>query len=96
MSLTIRFYEILNGVVELKYVKNNFYLTEEKYNIFLREVKVAKSVNVKKKTVHYRQFKRFDIVNITSEKKLIVLIRIVELHSLPINKWSNCTWTDKR
>jgi hypothetical protein len=31
---------------------NIFYLTDEKYNIFLRELKVAKSVNVKK-TVHY-------------------------------------------
>jgi hypothetical protein len=48
MSLTIRFYEILNGVMELKNNKNIFYLTEEKYNIYLREVKVAKYVNVKK------------------------------------------------
>jgi hypothetical protein len=48
MSLTIRFYEILNGIVELKNNKNNFYLTEEKYNISLREVKIAKSVYVKK------------------------------------------------
>jgi phosphopantetheine adenylyltransferase len=48
MSLIIRFYEILYAVVELKNNKNNLYLTEEKYNIFLREVKVAKSVNVNK------------------------------------------------
>jgi hypothetical protein len=48
ISLTIRFYEILNGVVKLKNNKNNFYYSEEKYNILLREVKVTKSVNVKK------------------------------------------------
>jgi hypothetical protein len=69
MSLIIRFYEILNGVVELKNDKNNFYLTEEKYNIFLSKVKVAKSVNMKK-IVHYRRLRRFDIVNIAGEKKL--------------------------
>jgi hypothetical protein len=34
--------------VELKNDKNNFYLTNEKYNIFLSEVKEAKSVSVKK------------------------------------------------
>jgi hypothetical protein len=58
--------------VELKNNKNNFYLTEEKY-ISLREVKVTKSVNVKK-TVYYRRLERFDIVNITGEKKLIFLM----------------------
>jgi hypothetical protein len=52
MSFKIRFYEILNGVVELKNDKNNFYLTEEKYNIFLSEFKKAKSVSMKK-TVHH-------------------------------------------
>jgi hypothetical protein len=53
--------------VELKNDKNNFYLTDEKYNIFISEVKEAKSVSVKK-TVHFRRLKRFDIVNITGEK----------------------------
>jgi hypothetical protein len=46
MSFKIRFYEILNGVVELKNDKNNFYLTDEKYNIFLSKVKEAKSIRV--------------------------------------------------
>jgi hypothetical protein len=73
MSFKIRFYEILNGIVELKNDKNNFYLIDEKYNIFLSEVKEAKSVSVKK-TVHYRRLKRFDIVNIAGEEKLIVPI----------------------
>jgi topoisomerase IA-like protein len=63
MSLTIRFYEILNDVVELKDNKNYFYLTEKKYNISLREVKVAKSVNVKKNSSLSTTY-RFDIVNL--------------------------------
>lgn len=47
ISFKLRFYQIVNGIVELK-GKNSFYLTKEKYNVFiLSEVKEAKSVNVK-------------------------------------------------
>jgi hypothetical protein len=53
--------------------KNNFYLTEEKYNIFLREVKVAKTVNVKKQFT-IGDLIWFNIVNITGEKKLIIMM----------------------
>jgi hypothetical protein len=50
---------------------NNFYLTSERYNYLLNEVKVAKSVKGKQ-TVHYRRLKRYDILNIGSEEKLTV------------------------
>jgi len=50
---------------------NNFHLTSERYNSLLNEVKVAKSVKGKQ-TVHYRQLKRYDILNIGGEEKLPV------------------------
>lgn len=71
MSLKIRFYELLNGVVEAKNNKNTLYITNEKYNVLLNEVKESKLVKVKK-SIHYRRLKRFDIVNIGGEEKLIV------------------------
>jgi predicted type IV restriction endonuclease len=49
--------------------KDNFYLTSERYNYLLNEVKVAKSVKGKQ-TVHYRRFKRYDILNIGGEENL--------------------------
>lgn len=70
MSLKIRFYELLNGVVEAKNNKNTLYITSEKYNVLLNEVKESKLVKVKK-SIHYRRLKRFDIVNIGGEEKLI-------------------------
>lgn len=53
MSLQIRFYELLNGVVEAKNNKNTLYITNEKYNVLLNEVKESKLVKVKK-SIHYR------------------------------------------
>jgi uncharacterized protein YqgV (UPF0045/DUF77 family) len=50
---------------------NNFYLTSERYNYLLNEVKVAKSVKGKQ-TVYYRRLKLFDILNIGDEEKLRV------------------------
>ena len=50
---------------------NNFYLTTEKYNSLLNEVKEAKSVKGKQ-TVQHRLLKRYDILNIGGEEKLTV------------------------
>ena len=50
---------------------NNFYLTSERYNSVLNEVKVAKSVKGKQ-TVHYRWLKGYDVLNIGGEVKLTV------------------------
>jgi len=65
-----RFYNVLSESVNNK-KDNNFYLTSERYNSLLNEVKVAKSVKGKQ-TVHYRQLKCYDILNIAGEEKLTV------------------------
>jgi predicted CopG family antitoxin len=63
-----RFYDVLSESVKNK-KENNFYLTRERYNYLLNEVKVAKSVKGKQ-TVQYRRLKRYDILNIGGEEKL--------------------------
>jgi len=65
-----RFYDLLSESVSKK-TGNNFYLTSERYNSLLNEVKEAKSVKGKQ-TVHYRRLKRYDILNIGGEEKLTV------------------------
>ena len=65
-----RFYDVLSESVNNK-KDNNFYLTSERYNSLLNEVKVAKSVK-RKQTVHYRRLKRYDILNVGGEEKLTV------------------------
>lgn len=49
---------------------NNFYLDKDKYAKCLEEVKTAKNVK-KKEAVHYRRIKRYDILTIGGEEKLI-------------------------
>ena len=51
-----RFYDLLSESVNKK-KDNNFYLTSERFNSLLNEVKEAKSVKGKQ-TVHYRRLKR--------------------------------------
>lgn len=64
-----KFYERLGESVSNK-KDNNFYITAERYTSLLNEVKEAKSVKVKQ-TVHYRRLKRYDILKIGGEEKLI-------------------------
>lgn len=64
-----RFYERLSESVSNK-KDNNFYITGERYTRLLNEVKEAKSVKVKQ-TVHYRRLKRYDILKIGGEERLI-------------------------
>jgi hypothetical protein len=67
-----RFYDVLSESVNNK-KDNNFYLTSERYNSLLSEVKEAKSVKGKQ-AVHYRWLKRYDILNIGGEEKLSAII----------------------
>ena len=60
------FYGVLSESANNK-KDNKFYLTSERYNSLLNEIKVAKSVKGKQ-TVHYRRLKRFDILNIGEEE----------------------------
>jgi len=71
MSLKERFYDILNKVIETKNNTNSLYIINEKYEILINKVKESKSINVKK-SIHYWRLKRFDIVSIGGEEKLIV------------------------
>lgn len=64
-----RFYELLGELVNNK-KENNFYITDAKYKSLINEVQDSKSVKVKQ-TVHYRRLKRFDILKIGGEEKLI-------------------------
>ncbi|XP_069610658.1 KRAB-A domain-containing protein 2-like [Ranitomeya imitator] len=66
------FLELLNEVVEKKR-DNNFYLTDDKYENILKEVKEAK-VAVPKQSIHYRRLKRYDIMTIGNDEKLIAPI----------------------
>lgn len=63
------FYKLLSESVSNK-KENNFYLTSERYTSLLNEVKEAKSVKVKQ-TVYDRRLKRYDILKIGGEEKLI-------------------------
>jgi hypothetical protein len=65
-----RFYDVLSESVSNK-KDNNFYVSCERYNSLLREVKEAKCVNGKQ-TVHYWRLKRYDILNVGGEEKLTV------------------------
>jgi hypothetical protein len=66
-----RFYDVLSESVNNK--DNNFYLTRERYNSLLSDVKESKSVKGKQ-TVHYRRLKRYDILNIGGEEILCAII----------------------
>jgi hypothetical protein len=57
-----RFYDVLSASLNNKKDKK-VYLTSERYNSLLSEVKEAKSVK-EKQTVHYRRLKRYGILNI--------------------------------
>ncbi|XP_067125304.1 KRAB-A domain-containing protein 2-like [Centruroides vittatus] len=69
MSVKRRFYEIMDELVASK-KDNNFYLNTDKYAKCLEEVKAAKNMK-KKLAVHYRHIKRYDILNVGGEEKLI-------------------------
>jgi hypothetical protein len=64
------FYDVLSESVNNKKA-NNFYLSSERYNCLLSEVKEAKNVKGKQ-TVHCRRLKRYDILNVGGEEKLTV------------------------
>lgn len=55
-----QFYNLLSKSVNNNNKDNNFYLTSDRYNSVLNEVKETKSVQVKQ-TVHYRWLKHNDM-----------------------------------
>jgi hypothetical protein len=82
-----RFYDVLSESVNNN---DNFYLTNERYNSLLSEVKEAKSVK-EKQTVHYRRLKRYDILNIGGEEKLTVPLSAEKQKSFTMLLLTNCS-----
>jgi hypothetical protein len=74
-----RFYDVLSESVNNE-KDNNFYLSSERYNSLLSEVKEAKSVKGKQ-TVYYWRLKRYNILNIGGEEKLTVPLSAEKLIS---------------
>jgi len=72
MNVKHRFYEIMELVANKK--DNNFYFNKDKYANCLEEVKTAKNVK-KKEAIHYRRIKRYDILTIGGEEKLIAPVK---------------------
>jgi hypothetical protein len=70
MNSEIQFYLILNKIISNKREDNSIYLTSEKYNDIINEVKCAKLIT-KKPSLIYRRLKRYDIIQIEDEGKLI-------------------------
>lgn len=68
-TVKARFYSLLDESVRTK-KGNNFYLSKERYAAVIAEVKEAKRVAVKQ-TVHYRRLRRYDVLKIGGEEKLI-------------------------
>lgn len=68
-TMKARFYTLLDESVRTK-KGNNFYLSKERYAAVIAEVKEAKRVSVKQ-TVHYRRLRRYDVLKIGAEEKLI-------------------------
>ncbi|XP_023224704.1 KRAB-A domain-containing protein 2-like [Centruroides sculpturatus] len=69
MSVKRRFYERMDEPVASK-KDNNFYLNRDKHAKCLEEIKDAKNMKTKL-SVHYRRIKRYDILTIGGEEKLI-------------------------
>jgi hypothetical protein len=84
-----KFYDVLSESVNNK-KGNNFYLTSERNNSLLSKVKEAKSVKGKQ-TVHYRQLKSYDILNIGGEEKLQCHYRRKKQKSFTILLLTNCS-----
>uniref|UniRef100_A0A8D8YV07 KRAB-A domain-containing protein 2 n=1 Tax=Cacopsylla melanoneura TaxID=428564 RepID=A0A8D8YV07_9HEMI len=67
-----RFYDRLSECIEQK-SSNHLYISDGKYKELIKEVREAKAEE-KKKTIHYRRLKRFDIMTVDNQDKLIVPI----------------------
>ncbi|KAG8198915.1 hypothetical protein JTE90_015125 [Oedothorax gibbosus] len=68
-AMKIKFMNALNTLLQEK-ANNTHLLTKEKYCAVVEEVKQAK-VKPRKETVDYRRLKKYDVVNINGQERLI-------------------------
>ncbi|XP_060104220.1 uncharacterized protein LOC132578298 [Heteronotia binoei] len=66
-----RFYKIMEEILSTKREDNNSYINRDRYQTLIEEVKEAKRLR-SKKGKHYRRLRRFSILNIGTEEKLVV------------------------
>uniref|UniRef100_A0A670JCI1 C2H2-type domain-containing protein n=1 Tax=Podarcis muralis TaxID=64176 RepID=A0A670JCI1_PODMU len=66
-----RFYEMMEEILSTKREDNNSYINRERYRTLIEEVKEAKRLR-SKKGKHYRRLRRFNVLNIGEEEKLVV------------------------
>lgn len=69
------FYEKFYHLLSTKRQDNCFYLSKLQYSNLIKEVLEAKQKTKGKQCIDYRRLKRFDVVNITNEDKLIVPVK---------------------
>ncbi|XP_054848013.1 zinc finger protein 282-like isoform X2 [Eublepharis macularius] len=68
-----RFYEMMEEILATKREDNNSYINRDRYRTLIEEVKEAKRLR-SKKGKHYRRLRRFNVLNIGAEEKLVVPI----------------------
>ncbi|XP_053115652.1 uncharacterized protein LOC128329131 isoform X2 [Hemicordylus capensis] len=66
-----RFYEMMEEILSTKREDNNSYINRDRYRTLIEEVKEAKRLR-SKKGKHYRRLRRFNVLNIGAEEKLVV------------------------
>ncbi|XP_061441957.1 zinc finger protein 425-like isoform X2 [Rhineura floridana] len=66
-----RFYETMEEILTTKREDNNSYINRDRYRTLIEEVKEAKKLR-SKKGKHYRRLRRFNVLNIGQEEKLVV------------------------
>lgn len=66
-----RFYEMMEEILSTKREDNNSYINRDRYQALIEEVKEAKRLR-SKKGKHYRRLRRFSVLTVGTEEKLVV------------------------
>ncbi|XP_048367504.1 zinc finger protein 783-like [Sphaerodactylus townsendi] len=66
-----RFYGMMQEILSTKREDNNSYINRDRYRTLIEEVKEAKRLR-SKKGKHYRRLRRFNVLNVGEEEKLVV------------------------
>lgn len=66
------FYDLFYKMLQEKRQDNNFFFTNERYESVVREVKIAKAKKSGKQVRDYRRIKRFDVIKVRDEERLVV------------------------
>lgn len=66
-----RFYDMMEEILSTKREDNNSYINRDRYRTLIEEVKEAKRLR-SKKGKHYRRLRRFNVLTVGAEEKLVV------------------------